>query len=49
MALQDFGSRVMDRLADTQTTGDLSVTSTMLKDWLSEGANDIVSRIPQKS
>lgn len=48
MALQDFGSRVMDRLADTQTTGDLSVTSTMLKDWLSEGANDIVSRIPQK-
>jgi len=45
--MQSFKQRVLDKIGDTVTTGDLAVTGTMISDWTNEGAKAIIGKMPK--
>ena len=45
--MQSFKQRVLDKIGDNVTTGDLAVTGTMISDWTNEGAKAIIGKMPK--
>ena len=44
--MANFETRVINKISDTLTTGDLTVTTDMLDVWLGEGARYIIGKMP---